>query len=175
VKNKLLFVVIISLLLTGCSEERQDNMPESTILTVRLKLRDDPNPPRGTVYVWDASSNDFPDELSILDGLKFGTAKDVNGKEVRSIKMEALQENSSPNGSSSDYRFAIFNLDNILFYDKASPSGKLLVLIMIDETDKYAYKIIDWVRARGMLIEKTFDSKYPRFSHEEWAENLQMH
>lgn len=79
-----------------------------------------------------------------------------------------MHTNDNPTGSASDYRFAIFNnIDKLIHYNKQG-KGKLLIVIMIDETDHFSYKFIDWEKGKEITHKKIFQSKYPKYTSESW-------
>lgn len=85
--KKLLFILLLATLAGSCKKAEIEIEKTATILTIHSSLRNNPNPPHCTVYLWDASENKLLNSISLLDGLKFGKIKDVDGREIKALAM----------------------------------------------------------------------------------------
>ncbi len=165
--KKLILFCIAFIAISGCKKVELPESKEATLLTVKAQFSDTSKRPIGYVYLYDATENDLAEKQSAFDGITIGIAKDVNGKDVKPIAIESLMNNDLPNGKTSDYTFALFNLDNEMYYTTRE-SGQIMVVIVLSKTDKYTYKIIKWSRGKSIEVTKIFDTDRPALTFEAW-------
>lgn len=166
-KTIIALLALLPLLFVSCKKNTLNEDTGKTTLEVSMRLKDSPNPPLATVYLWDAAANSFPAEINYSANLLLGRMEDTDGKYIRAVASFTMQPNVYPNGDSDNFRYANINLDNVFSYTDES-HGKVLVMIILTETQKFSYITKEWQRGDEIKIQKVFDGVRPIMSREDW-------